>query len=278
MSDTSKAVETAREYYNSHDADIFYATIWGGEDLHIGTYRLPEDSIFDASRRTVQKMAALASYLNDKSTILDLGAGIGGSVRYLSKTYGCRSVALNLSEVENERHRKMNAEQGVDDLIEVIDGNFESIPKPDASFDLIWSQDAILHSGDRRQVLSEAGRVLKPGGEMIFTDPMQTEDCYQQFLDPILKRIFLESLATPSFYCQTAEEVGLEVLGYENQPQQLVNHYAKVLEETTAREQELKANGVSDGYIQHMKEGLKNWVLGGTYAHLTWGIFHFRKK
>jgi len=277
MTDTSTAVQTAKEYYNSHDADTFYATIWGGEDLHIGTYRLPEDTIFDASRRTVQKMAELATKLDEKATVLDLGAGIGGSARYLAKTYGCRVVALNLSEVENERHRKMNQEQGVDHLIEVIDGNFESIPKPDKSFDLVWSQDAILHSGNRKKVLSEASRVLKAGGEMIFTDPMQTEDCYQQFLDPILKRIFLESLATPTFYCQSATEVGLEVIGYDNQPQQLVNHYAQVLEETTAREQELKDNKVSEQYIEHMKEGLQNWVVGGTYGHLTWGIFHFRK-
>ena len=222
-------------------------------------------------------MAELATKLDEKATVLDLGAGIGGSARYLAKTYGCRVVALNLSEVENERHRKMNQEQGVDHLIEVIDGNFESIPKPDKSFDLVWSQDAILHSGNRKKVLSEASRVLKAGGEMIFTDPMQTEDCYQQFLDPILKRIFLESLATPTFYCQSATEVGLEVIGYDNQPQQLVNHYAQVLEETTAREQELKDNKVSEQYIEHMKEGLQNWVVGGTYGHLTWGIFHFRK-
>jgi sarcosine/dimethylglycine N-methyltransferase len=278
MTETSTAVETAREYYNSHDAHTFYNTIWGGEDLHIGTYRLPEDTIFDASRRTVQKMASLSANLNDRSWVLDLGSGIGGSARYLAKTFGCRVVALNLSEVENERHRNMNKEQGVDHLIEVIDGNFESIPKPDSSFDLVWSQDAILHSGNRSRVLSEASRVLKSGGEMIFTDPMQTEDCFHEFLDPILKRIFLQSLATPSFYRQTALELGLEVLGYDNQPQQLVNHYAKVLEETADRELGLKEKGVSEEYIEHMKEGLRNWVLGGTYGHLTWGIFHFRKK
>ncbi|MFO7803993.1 MAG: methyltransferase domain-containing protein [Desulfovermiculus sp.] len=278
MNDTSTAVQTAREYYNSHDAHTFYHTIWGGEDLHIGTYRLAEDSIFDASRRTVQKMADLSANLTDRSLVLDLGSGIGGSARYLTKTYGCQVVALNLSDVENKRHRTMNKEQGVDQLIEVIDGNFESIPKPDSSFDLVWSQDAILHSGNRTQVLSEASRVLKPGGEMIFTDPMQTEDCFQEFLDPILKRIFLQSLATPSFYCQTARELGLEVLVCDNQPQQLVNHYAKVLEETTSREHRLKDKGVSQEYLQHMKEGLKNWVLGGTYGHLTWGVFHFHKK
>ena len=278
MTETSQAIKTARDYYNSHDAHTFYNTIWGGEDLHIGTYRLPEDTIFDASRRTVQKMAGLSERLGDQSTVLDLGSGIGGSARYLAKTYGCQVVALNLSDVENERHRTMNREQGVDHLIEVVDGNFESVPKPDDSFDLVWSQDAILHSPNRRQVLSEAQRGLKSGGEMIFTDPMQTEDCFEQFLNPILKRIFLDSLATPSFYIQTGLELGLVLYSYENQPQQLVNHYAQVLQDTQSREQELRDQGVSEEYIQHMKEGLKNWVLGGTYGHLTWGIFHFSKQ
>ncbi len=275
--DTSTAVETARNYYNSHDADIFYATIWGGEDLHIGTYRSPEDSIFAASRRTVENMADRATDLDADSKVLDIGAGIGGSARYLAKTYGCRVVALNLSEVENERHRRMNREQKLDHLIEVVDGNFENIPFPDNTFDLVWSQDAILHSSDRARVISEAHRVLKRGGEMIFTDPMQTEDCHREYLQPILKRIFLESLATPSFYCDTARKLGLNVVDYDNQPQQLANHYARVLEDTRDREQELKDLDVSDDYISHMKTGLQNWVSGGIYGHLTWGTFHFRK-
>ena len=32
----SEVVETARDYYNSEDAEAFYSTIWGGEDIHIG--------------------------------------------------------------------------------------------------------------------------------------------------------------------------------------------------------------------------------------------------
>ena len=37
-SEYSSAVSTAREYYNSEDADNFYFAIWGGEDIHIGLY------------------------------------------------------------------------------------------------------------------------------------------------------------------------------------------------------------------------------------------------
>lgn len=34
----SEVVETARDYYNSPDADNFYFHIWGGEDIHVGLY------------------------------------------------------------------------------------------------------------------------------------------------------------------------------------------------------------------------------------------------
>ncbi|MDN5874768.1 MAG: class I SAM-dependent methyltransferase, partial [Sinobacteraceae bacterium] len=56
----SDAVNVARDYYNSSDADTFYFTIWGGEDLHVGLYRTADEDIFEASRRTVESMAEKA--------------------------------------------------------------------------------------------------------------------------------------------------------------------------------------------------------------------------
>lgn len=273
----SAVIETAKNYYDSHDANTFYHTIWGGEEHHLGIYRTPEDSVYEASRRTIGHMAHYCRTLGENTTVLDLGSGMGGTARYLAETFGCMVVGLNLSEAENNLHRKKNKERGLDHMIDVVDGNFESVPYSDASFDVVWSQDAILHSPDRRQVLSEAARVLKKGGEFVFTDPMQTEDAYEEFLQPILKRIHLESLATPKFYIDAAKELGLEHVAFENLTPQLTNHYAKILEETEAREPELKQKGVSRKYLDHMKEGLRNWVLGGQYGHLTWGIFCFRK-
>ena len=274
-----EAVETAQQYYNSHDAHTFYSTIWGGEDLHIGTFRRPEDTIYDASRRSVDGIASLSYNINNKPgcKVLDLGSGIGGTVRHLVNRYGCECVGLNLSEVENERHRRKNREQGFDDKIDVYDGNFEDVPFADESFDVVLSEDAILHSADRTKVLEEAYRVLKKGGEMVFSDPMQTEDCFEEFLQPILDRLHLKSLATPTFYVETAKNLGMQVIHHVSQPQQLVNHYQSILDETIAREDELRENDVSENYLEHMKTGLQNWVIGAKYGHLDWGWFCFKK-
>ena len=274
-----EAVDTAQEYYNSHDAHTFYATIWGGEDLHIGTFRKPEDTIYDASRRSVEEIAALSHNILNMSgcNVLDIGSGIGGTARHLVNRYGCLVTGLNLSEVENERHRRKNREQGFDDKIEVYDGDFEYLPFQDETFDVVWSEDAILHSGDRKKVLEEAYRVLKKGGEMVFSDPLQTQGCFSEFLQPILDRLHLDSLATAKFYEATALELGMKIVHHRSKPQQLLNHYSRILEETIAREDELRAKGVSEGYLEHMKKGLENWIIGAKYGHLDWVWFCFRK-
>lgn len=275
--DYSTAVSTARDYYNSSDADNFYFYIWGGEDIHIGLYRSPDEPIFDASRRTVERMASFLEGLDENSRVLDIGSGFGGAARYLAKNAGCKVVALNLSEAENERNRQMNREQGLDHLIDVVDASFEKIPYPDESFDVVWSQDAILHSGDRVRVIEEVARVLKPGGRFVFTDPMQTDNCPEGVLQPILDRIHLDTLGSPGFYRDMARKVGLEEERFEEHHEQLPTHYARVLKETERQEPEL-SKVVSPDYIARMKKGLQHWVDGGKQGHLAWGIFCFRKK
>ncbi|GDY29744.1 glycine/sarcosine N-methyltransferase [Gandjariella thermophila] len=269
----SSAVQTARSYYNSSDADNFYFSVWGGEDIHIGLYATPDEDIATASRRTVERMAGKLGLTRD-TRILDVGAGYGGAARQLAHAYGCRVTCLNLSEVENERNRQMNREQGVDHLIEVVDGSFEDLPFEDFSFDVVWSQDAFLHSGDRVRVLEEISRVLVTGGQLIFTDPMAADGASKSSLAPILERLHLDTMGSPNFYRRELTRLGMTV-EFEEHNQQLPTHYGRVLQETERREPEL-AGKVSDEYLAHMKKGLRNWVNGGNAGDLMWGIFHCR--
>jgi sarcosine/dimethylglycine N-methyltransferase len=184
---------------------------------------------------------------------------------------------LNISEVENSRCGEINKAQGIDHLIDTVDASFEDVPLPDASYDIVWSQDAILHSGERERVLEEVGRLLKPGGHFVFTDPMMADDCPKAVLKPILDRIHLETLGSPDFYRQAAQRFGLKEIDFEDHTEQLTTHYRRVLEETERRESDLK-KVVAPEYIANMKKGLAHWVDGGKNNHLVWGIFHFRKR
>ena len=272
----SEVVETARDYYNSEDAEAFYSTIWGGEDIHIGIYDSPQDTIAAASHRSAQHLARHLEPLDGTSRVLDMGSGYGGNARHLAQTYGSQVVGLNLSEVENERARQLNETRGLAGLVKIVDGSFESVDERPDSFDGVCSQDAFLHSGDRARVVAEAARVLKPGGIFAFTDIMQADDCPDGVLDPILARIHLSSLASPSFYRHEATANGLQELSFTDLSQQLVRHYDRVLAETSSREAELQPR-ISAAYLQHMKQGLAHWVEGGNKGYIVWGIFAFRK-
>ena len=270
----STAVHTARNYYNSEDADTFYHTIWGGEDIHVGLYQSANEEIAIASRRTVERMAE-QSGVDSHSKVLDLGSGYGGSARYLADKYGCRVTCLNLSEVENERNREKTEAQGLADLIDVVDGSFERLPFEDNAFDVVWSQDAFLHSGDRIVVLEEALRVLRPGGTLIFTDPMAADGTPRDQLTPILQRLQLDTMATPAYYRDKLHRLGAKSVDFENLTPQLPAHYGRVLDELQSRDSELEGK-VSREYRERMQQGLKHWVDGGNAGNLAWGIFTAR--
>jgi sarcosine/dimethylglycine N-methyltransferase len=273
----SEVVRTARDYYNSEDADNFYLHIWGGEDIHIGLYASEREDIYIASRRTVERLADRLPPLGPDNCVLDIGSGYGGAARYLAKRFGCRVIALNLSEKENERNRQLSKAAGVGHLVEVVDGSFEEIPLEDASVDAVWSQDAILHSGERAKVIAEVARVLKPGGEFLFTDPMESGNCDREDLEPVLARIHLDTLGSPAFYEKVAKEEGLDLVAWEEKTPQLIRHYSRVAEELSHQREKLSGK-VSLDYIERMLTGLGNWVKAGEKGCLAWGFLHFRKR
>lgn len=276
-SNYSENVKTAQDYYNSDDADNFYFHVWGGEDIHIGLYKDDQESIADASERTDATMASRYKSSPDANTkIIDLGAAYGGAARWLAKQFGCHVTCLNLSEAQNARNRTITAEQNLADKITVLDGSFEEIPIEDNSFDFAWCQDSLLHSSRREVVLQEVDRVLKPGGEFIFTDPMQSDDCPEGVLQPVLDRIHLDSLGSFKFYRNTARQLGWEELEMTDLTPQLITHYTRVRQELTSRRDEL-AGVVSSEYVDRMILGLGHWIDAGNKGYLAWGIMHFKK-
>jgi sarcosine/dimethylglycine N-methyltransferase len=182
-----------------------------------------------------------------------------------------------VSEAQNALNREMNDKSGLVDKINVVHGSFEEVPQPDEFYDVAWSQDAILHSANRESVLDEVQRLLKPEGEFIFTDPMQSEDCPPEVLQPILDRIHLETLGSVEFYKTNLENRGFVELDTIERLDDMRTHYARVEEELRESYDEIcELSGTE--YVENMLRGLGHWVDGADKGHLAWGIMHFQKN
>ncbi|WP_281426152.1 SAM-dependent methyltransferase [Mycobacterium spongiae] len=262
-------------YYDSGDADAFYSMIWGGEDIHVGCYERTDD-IRAAGIETVDRMIRQLSTLDGSAAVLDLGSGYGGSARRIAEQCGATVTCVNISDVQNQTNRDKNRRAGLDQRIRVIHGSFDDVPEPDNCYDVVWSQDAILHAPDRRKVLEEAFRVLRPGGQLIFTDPMQADDAPDGVLQPVYDRLNLRDLGSMRFYREAAQALGFEVLDQSDLVGNLRTHYSRVLEALEARRGELERKS-SPEYLTKMCVGLKNWVDAADSGYLAWGIQHFRK-
>ena len=201
--------------------------------------------------------------------------GFVTAARYLAKTYGCSVCCLNLSQLQNQRNGQLNQEQNLDRLVEIIQGSFEDIPYPNNSFDIVWSQDAILHSGDRCLVFQEIKRILKPGGEFIFTDPMESETCPPGSLQPAFDRLGISDMGSYHFYSQTLKYLGFEELNFIDLSQNVPIHYQRFREEVQKRYNEV-VKLTSTEFVDKTLNSIQPWIEGYEQGYMQWGILHFR--
>jgi SAM-dependent methyltransferase len=125
--------------------------------------------------------------LNPGDVVLDLGSGGGVDVLLSAKRIGPTGKAYGLDMTDemlalaNENKRKAGAEN-----VEFLKGEIEHIPLPDNSVDVIISNCVINLSADKDRVLSEALRVLKPGGRFAVSDVVTRGEMLPQIRQSVL--------------------------------------------------------------------------------------------
>ncbi|KAF9623679.1 hypothetical protein IFM89_003711 [Coptis chinensis] len=158
--------------------------------------------------------------LKKPKSIVDVGCGIGGSSRYLSRKYGAKCQGITLSPIQVQRAQALadaQAMYGSQVSFQVADALQQ--PFPDGQFDLVWSMESGEHMPDKIKFVNELIRVASPGATIIIVtwchrDLSPSEDSLQPQEKELLKKIcdayFLPAWCSTADYAKLLQSLNME--------------------------------------------------------------------
>ncbi len=195
---TSDSVASA---YDDWTNDRLLEKLWG-DHVHLGYYTLglPNRDFRSAKVDFVHELVRWSGLdlLPRGSRVLDVGCGIGGSSRILSRDYGFDVVGITISRAQVDRANQLSPS----DLLcrfEVMDALQLKFEK--GSFDGIWSVEAGPHMPDKQLYADEMLRVLRPGGVLAVADwnSRDLEEKGMSNLEELVMNQLLNQWAHPEF-------------------------------------------------------------------------------
>lgn len=166
---TGAGLNTAVERYYDITLDL-YEDLWG-EHVHHGFWdpgEVPGENGADrhaATDRLVRELVEFAR-IPAKSRVLDIGCGIGGPALHLAGAMGCTVEGVTLSARQAARANEKAQAAGVAERARFHQLDALSTGFPDASFDVVWALESVMHLPDRAAFFAEALRLLRPGGTL----------------------------------------------------------------------------------------------------------------
>ncbi len=204
----AKVAET-KDFYDDALRDAL-ERLWG-EHLHLALFEQPGEPIETALKRATASMAEGLDLTPD-SEVLEVACGVGAAALHLARRYGCRVLAANISGRQLALGRALTEAAGLAHLVRFAEADFHALEQPDASLDLWWCQEALLHSPDKIKVLAEARRVLKPGGRLVVSDLTVPAGTSEADRARIYQRVQSPGMWDRADYDEALAALGFEVL------------------------------------------------------------------
>lgn len=215
-----------------------------------------------------------AAALRPGVRVLDVGSGIGGAAFHLAKKYGAKVVGIDLAPemigIAQERIKTSGAENAVSFTL----GDVLEMPA-DASFDIIWSRDALMHLPDKARLFSKLFQLMAPGGSLIITDYAKgVGDRSPAFNAYVTKTGY--HITDPASYGKLLEAAGFVDVVAEDATARFVAILKRELQHlATHRAEFLAAFGEED--LNYLVDRWKMKVGFCDAGDMKWGIFHARK-
>lgn len=140
----------------------------------IASEYLDEDRAKEQIELFISEINKSSKYDCKEKKLLEIGAGVGTFLVTVRKKYAINAVGIEPSEDEFSPFNKVSkALFRQNDISEdlIFKAAAENLPFENNTFDLIYSTNVLEHVKDPKKVLSEAIRVLKPGGFLQFVIP-----------------------------------------------------------------------------------------------------------
>jgi SAM-dependent methyltransferase len=102
--------------------------------------------------------------VNGKMKILDVGSGLGGPSRQLANKYGATVVGVDLTKEFVDTATYLAGLLGMEGQVSYQRGDATSLPFPDGTFDLAWTQNVSQNIPEKSKLFAELFRVVKRGG------------------------------------------------------------------------------------------------------------------
>lgn len=159
-----------------------YRTSWMDADnlaIHYG-YWDSQTRSHSQSLLNMNRELANTAQIEPGQRVLDAGCGVGGSSIWLAAQRGAEVTGITLSRRQCERARAQAERRGLSGQVRFQVADFCKMPYADHSFDVVWGIESICHALDKRAVLAEAFRVLRPGGRLVCSDGYALKSSYTE--------------------------------------------------------------------------------------------------